>query len=106
MPFKVNVNGETEVEVSGSHFNINAYSDEPSINTTLLEGSVRVTSFASRDTRLITPGEQVQLKANGQIDLNRSVNIDQVMAWKNGVFNFDDADLPIVLQQLSRWYDI
>ena len=106
MPFKVNVNGKTEVEVLGTHFNINSYTDEPSINTTLLEGRMRVTSFASHDTRLIAPGEQAQLKENGQIDVNRSVNIDQVMAWKNGVFNFDDADLPIVLRQLSRWYDI
>ncbi len=106
MPFKVNVNGKTEVEVLGTHFNINSYTDEPSINTTLLEGSVRVTALATHYTRLIAPGEQAQLKANGQIDLNKTVNIDQVMAWKNGIFNFDDADLPTVLRQLSRWYDV
>lgn len=106
MPFKVNVSGKTEVAVLGTHFNINAYTDEPSINTTLLEGSVRVTALETLNTRLIAPGEQAQSKANGQIDLNKSVNIDQVMAWKNGVFNFDDADLPMVLRQLSRWYDI
>lgn len=106
MPFKVNVNGKTEVEVLGTHFNVNSYNDEPSINTTLLEGSVRVTGLITNDTRLIAPGEQAQLKANGQIYVNKTANIDQVMAWKNGIFNFDDADLPTVLRQLSRWYDI
>lgn len=106
MPFKVNVIGKTEVEVLGTHFNINAYADEPAINTTLLEGSVRVTGLETHNTRLITPGQQAQVKADGQIELNKTVNIDQVMAWKNGIFNFDDADLPTVLRQLSRWYDI
>lgn len=106
MPFKVYVNGKSEVEVLGTHFNINAYVDEPSINTTLLEGSVRVTGLETHNTRLIVPGEQAQLTAKGKIDLNKTVNIEQVMAWKNGIFNFDDADLPTVLRQLSRWYDI
>ncbi len=106
MPFKVNVNGKTEVAVLGTHFNINSYTDEPAINTTLLEGSVRVTELETHDTRLIAPGEQAQLKVNGQIYVNKNVNIEQVMAWKNGIFNFDDADLPTVLRQLSRWYDV
>lgn len=105
-PFKVEVNGKQEVEVLGTHFNINAYDDEPLINTTLLEGSVKVTVFTTHDSRLITPGQQAQLNSNRHITLNRSPNIDQVMAWKNGVFNFEKADLSMVLRQLSRWYDV
>jgi transmembrane sensor len=106
MPFKVIVDGKAEVEVLGTHFNINSYSDEPTVNTTLLEGSVRMTGLATRESKLIVPGEQAQLKKNGQLFVNENANIEQVMAWKNGIFNFDGADLPIVLRQLSRWYDI
>ncbi|MEJ8818660.1 FecR domain-containing protein [Lacibacter sp. H407] len=106
MPFKVSVDGKAEVEVLGTHFNINSYTDEPTVNTTLLEGSVRVTGLETRDSKLIVPGEQVQLKKNGQLSVNKNANIEQVMAWKNGIFNFDGADLPMLLRQLSRWYDI
>lgn len=106
MPFKVNIEGKAEVEVLGTHFNINSYADEPAIATTLLEGSVRVTGLENRDSRLIEPGEQAQLKKNGQLTLNKAVNVEQVLAWKNGIFNFDNADLPMVLRQLSRWYDV
>ena len=106
MPFKVSVDGKAEIEVVGTHFNINSYTDEPTVNTTLLEGSVRVTGLETRESKLIVPGEQAQLKKSGQLSINKNAHIEQVMAWKNGVFNFDGADLPIVLRQLSRWYDI
>ncbi len=106
MPFKVTIQGKAEVEVLGTHFNINSYADEPAIATTLLEGSVRVTGLESSTTQLIVPGQQAQLNANGQIALNKNVDVNQVMAWKNGIFNFENADLPMLLRQLSRWYDV
>lgn len=106
MPFKVSVDGKAEIEVLGTHFNINSYSDEPYVNTTLLEGSVRVRGLATRSSKLIVPGEQVQLQQNGQLQVQKNVNIEQVMAWKNGVFYFDNTDLPTLLRQLSRWYAI
>jgi len=106
MPFKVNVKGKAAVEVLGTHFNINSYAGEPAINTTLLEGSVRVTGLEILDRLLITPGQQAQLKPNGQIYLNKSANIDQVMAWKDGNFQFEDGDIHSVMRQLARWYDM
>jgi ferric-dicitrate binding protein FerR (iron transport regulator) len=103
-PFIVNVAGKGEVTVVGTHFNINAYSDEESVKTTLLEGRVKVSS--SLAARVISPGEQVRLTANGQLSLHKDVDLEQVIAWKNGRFNFSNADLLTILRQLARWYDV
>ncbi|MBS1919474.1 MAG: FecR domain-containing protein [Bacteroidetes bacterium] len=110
-PFKVEVNGKQEVEVLGTHFNINSYADEATINTTLLEGKVKVTPLnnlqpVTGNQQFLSPGQQAQLTSNGQISLNKNPDIEQVMAWKNGIFNFENADLNMVLRQLSRWYDV
>ncbi|TMI62574.1 MAG: DUF4974 domain-containing protein [Bacteroidetes bacterium] len=105
MPFKVNIDGKKEIEVLGTHFNIHSYGDDGTLKTTLLEGSVKVTSLKTGESKLITPGQQAQLNANGQIAINKA-DIDKVMAWKNGYFNFDGADTRIVMQVISRWYDV
>lgn len=105
-PFIVDVTGKCSIEVLGTHFNVNAYTDETSVNTTLLEGSVKVTAQATRELKLIAPGQQVQVYANAKLVFNASPNLEQVMAWKNGYLNFDDADLPMVMRTLARWYDV
>lgn len=106
MPFKVSVAGKSEVEVLGTHFNINSYSDEASINTTLLEGKIRVTGAEAQNPKFILPGQQAQLNGSGRITVKDDADIDAVMAWKNGKFNFDNADLVAVMRQLARWYDV
>ena len=106
MPFKVKITGKGEVEVLGTHFNINAYSDEPTIKTTLLEGSVKVSGLIPDNSRIIKPGEQAQLNANDQVNVNKQADVEQVIAWKNGTFNFDNADLEMALRQIARWYDV
>jgi ferric-dicitrate binding protein FerR (iron transport regulator) len=93
-----------EVEVLGTDFNINAYSDEASANTTLLEGSVRIIHGAANT--MLRPGEQAQVSAEKAIHIVSDANIEKVMAWKNGVFDFQDATLEEVMRQLQRWYDI
>jgi len=103
-PFRVQVNNETEIEVLGTHFNINAYDNEESINTTLLEGAVRIKNNKQRI--VLTPGQQAQVSGRQAIKVVDDVDVDKVMAWKNGVFNFNDASLQEVMRQLERWYDI
>ena len=103
MPFRVKINESTEVEVLGTHFNVNAYADEASINTTLLEGSGKV--VANKKTQLLNPGQQAQVNANA-IKLINDADVEQAVAWKEGLFFFTDADLPTVMRQLARWYDI
>lgn len=108
MPFQVNVNNKVTVEVLGTHFNINAYENESTINTTLLEGSVKVGSIGSQQKYTLTPGQQSQSTTSGisSVKIIPNADINQVMAWKNGFFNFENASLREILRQLERWYDI
>ena len=106
MPFNVAIDGKGEVKVLGTHFNVNAYPDEPTISTTLLEGSVKLTGLSKEDSQTLKPGEQARLHRNGQISIDKNADIEQAMAWKNGAFNFNNADLEVVFRELSRWYDV
>lgn len=112
-PFKV-VSNHQIVQVYGTHFNINSYSDERNTRTTLLEGSVKVSSVIGSNTSIGRKTEQF-LKPGQQSVLNNSspgnmviteASIEQVMAWKNGYFHFEKDDLYTVMRQLSRWYDV
>lgn len=95
--------GGMTTEVLGTHFDINTYPDESEMRVTLLEGSVKVISGA--DQKLIRPGEQASYTA-GAMQVVSDVDLDQVVAWKNGLFDFQDKHLPEVMRQLSRWYDL
>jgi ferric-dicitrate binding protein FerR (iron transport regulator) len=104
MPFRVKSGGQT-VEVLGTHFNINAYEDENSIKTTLVEGAVKVSS--SIGSSLIVPGQQAVLsrEGNGAI-FRRNVNIDKEIAWKDGMFSFENDDVKSVMRSIARWYNV
>ena len=114
IPFivKVNMLGRegAEVEVLGTHFNINAYDDEDAISTTLLEGSIKISpprpNEKSLEAVIITPGQQARLNKNGLLQLVKEVNIEETVAWKNGLFMMDGVAIPAVLRQLARWYDV
>lgn len=102
-PFIVKVN-DLRVDVLGTHFNITAYSDEKEINTTLVSGKIRLAIGNRR--RVLQPGQQATLTGdddNFQIHL---VDTSDAIAWKDGYFHFDQASLPDVLRQLTRWYDV
>lgn len=103
MPFYVAVNG-VQVQVLGTHFNVNAYEDETDLRTTLLEGSVRI--FKGTETAQLQPGEQAVVFPKGSISVNQNVNIEEVMAWKNGMFHFKSAGLETILRQAARWYNV
>ncbi len=110
LPFRVTVHDMT-VEVLGTHFNVNAYADEEEMKTTLLEGSVKVLSANTLKFALIKPGEQAILSSTGTPGSEADIeviktDVDAAVAWKNGLFNFNDADLQTVLRQLTRWYDV
>lgn len=107
-PFKVYSSGQV-VEVLGTHFNIKAYSGEPSVKTTLLEGIVRVSNLVTHANVVIKPGQQsTLLKGNSSHQVIEVKNIDvaEAVAWKNGYFMFNDESLESVLREISRWYDV
>lgn len=102
-PFKVQSSDDTFVEVTGTRFNVNAYADEPSMATTVTEGSVNV--HAGRRFQAIKPGQQAIVQS-AQINLIAQADTSQVLAWKNGVFDMNNAELKSVMRQLARWYDV
>lgn len=101
-PFSVK-SGDQTIEVLGTHFNINAYQDESSIKTTLVEGAVKVVS--GRFAQLLKPGQQTILSAN-KIRLNPDPDLEGITAWKNGYFYFKGSDIETIMRQLSRWYNV
>jgi len=103
MPFVVNA-GATRTTVLGTHFNVKAYADERSLCTTLLEGAVKVS--AGDDERILRPGQQCILNEATRSLTIRDVDTYQAVAWKNGLFDFDQTDIPAIMRQISRWYDV
>jgi ferric-dicitrate binding protein FerR (iron transport regulator) len=102
-PFIVSVNN-SEVQVLGTHFNINAYSDEEEVRTTLLEGSVKFVDGSN--TSLLQPGQQSQLTKDRIVKVASNVDVNEVVSWKNGLFSFENAGIETIMRQLSRWYDV
>jgi ferric-dicitrate binding protein FerR (iron transport regulator) len=107
MPFFVKRAGSDQtIQVLGTRFNVNAYDDEDAMKTTLLEGSVKV--IRGRSSSVLSPGQQAILgnRNDDGIRVVDDANIDEVMAWKNGRFQFSNMDLKTIMRQLTRWYDV
>jgi transmembrane sensor len=102
-PFRVSVRGET-IEDLGTHFNINAYEDEPDIKTTLLEGSVKVSK--GNEKVILKPGQQSITQSTTNKIRVRDANTEEAIAWYKGLFQFDNANIQTVMRQLSKWYNI
>lgn len=101
MPFKV-ISGDETTEDIGTHFNINSYTDENAVKTTLLEGAVKV--WYNGDSKLLTPGQQAVFKSNTLSVAN--ANTEEAIAWKNGYFRFNNEKIESIMRKLSRWYNI
>jgi len=100
-PFQV-ITGQQSIEVLGTHFNVNSYSPDSGIQTTLLEGSVAIQHANHRE--ILNPGEQALFK-DQHIQI-KAVNLEEVMAWKEGFFDFTEANLEDMMAEFSRWYDL
>lgn len=102
-PFIVSTDKQ-EVEVLGTHFNINSYSDELTTKTTLLEGSVRVSDKATNEEMILEPGMQSRLSKN-KLTVSE-VDVDDAIAWKEGFFVFSNEPLGDIMKQVARWYNV
>jgi ferric-dicitrate binding protein FerR (iron transport regulator) len=102
IPFIVK-SGKQEVEVLGTHFNVNAYPDENDIKTTLLEGSVRVMHLASHTSKLLKPGQQSSV--DGTITVS-DVDALQAIEWQKGYFSFENESVESIMRKISRWYNV
>lgn len=98
-PFLVHTGAQT-VTVLGTHFNVNAFPEEGAVKTTLVEGAVKVEDAGNG--LLLHPGQQ----ASGSRQLIGHPDMEATLAWKDGIFLFNNASLPAIMQQLSRWYGV
>ena len=115
--------GGGRVEVLGTHFNVKAYNDEEAVKTTLLEGKVKVSTFSrfndqsanpnvknhkpqTINYKLLVPGQQARVAKDGQMIVDEDADVDEAVAWKNGRFQFTNADVETVMREISRWYDV
>lgn len=106
-PFIVKLKNGINVQVLGTHFNIMAYVEEKEMKTTLLEGLVKVSRGAA--VAMLKPGQQAFAQAGNTgagIRVDKNANVDEAVAWKNGIFQFNNADLKTVMRQVARWYDV
>ncbi len=102
-PFYVK-SGIAEVKVLGTNFNVMSYADEYKSELTLLEGSVAFSKNGK--SHLLTPGNQILYAENDPDIKIRAVNIDEVMAWKNDLFVFNDTKIDEIMKELTRWYGV
>jgi ferric-dicitrate binding protein FerR (iron transport regulator) len=108
MPFIVKMlsaaGDKGEVRVLGTRFDVNAYNDEETVRTTLVEGSVSVEKDAAR--ALLKPGQQARMTLSGKMDVLDNADVEEVLAWKNGRLLLKHADMATILRQAARWYDV
>lgn len=102
-PFKVKTAGQLVQDI-GTQFDVNSYPDEDAVTTTLIEGSVKI--YDAKGQTLIKPGQQYLLKNSGLSEVKDDVNIDEVTAWKSGMFQFNNADIKTIMRQIGRWYNV
>lgn len=101
-PFTVKTDKGTAIEVLGTSFNVNAYTDESALRATLLQGKILVK--AATGNKVLLPGQQAVVAQSITVDAH--ANTGQAIAWKNGIFNFQQAPLEVVMRQIARWYDV
>jgi transmembrane sensor len=101
-PFLVQT-GAHEVQVLGTHFNINSYGNEPAIATTLLEGAVQVSYLSKKE--ILRPGQQAKLDSKGDFMITQ-VDTNPYVAWKNSQFSFENENIQTIMRMVERWYDV
>lgn len=103
LPFRVKTDGQTIQDI-GTAFDVNAYQDEPGVQTTLLEGSIKVIKGTTAET--LQPGQQAVTRPGDNKINVKNADVGSVMAWKNGLFHFDHVPFQIAMRQIARWYDV
>ncbi len=103
-PFIVKSNN-VDLVVLGTEFNVNAYSDEPFLAATLVNGTIKVNS--NDKAVILKPNQQAALSyADGSLKVNNP-RMDEVLAWKNGKFKFDNVNIQVMMRAAADgWYDV
>ncbi|HEY0612171.1 MAG TPA: FecR domain-containing protein [Chitinophaga sp.] len=103
-PFRVRLSKGAEVQVLGTSFDVMAYADERTAQTTLVDGAVKITQAAVQ--AVLKPGQQAVLDQSAHTLEVQPADVNQVIAWKTGFFEFANTDLATIMRQVERWYDV
>jgi ferric-dicitrate binding protein FerR (iron transport regulator) len=105
-PFIVKLSSNKQVRAIGTSFNINAYGDDDNDNdiATLIHGSVKVES--GKNEQLLLPGQQAKFLSDDKLLISNQVDVDEIVAWKNGQFVFNALTVKSIMVQLARWYEL
>ncbi len=102
--------GDMRVKVYGTTFNVNAFSSEPFVKVTLVEGSVSLSSPAGKldgkEEFYIKPGETVTFHGDSKKLVVQNEDPHYYTAWKDGVLIFRNTSFETVLKQLSRKFGV
>ncbi|WP_097129987.1 FecR family protein [Pedobacter xixiisoli] len=104
-PFIVKSSGQ-KVEVLGTKFNVSAYQEDSFIKTSLLEGKVKVTNEGSSQTVILKPGQEAALNINANRLTTYPSEVEESIAWKEGLFVFNNEDIHVAMGKIARWYDV
>ena len=102
-PFQVKVR-DMKIAVLGTHFNVKAYEDEAETKTSLLEGSVKI--IQGKEAGLLKPGQQAVINFKDDKVKIATADMVEVIAWKNGLFRFEGANIETIMREIGRWYDV
>ncbi len=94
------------VTVLGTEFDIDSYEDDVVVKTTLLKGSLRITSSANQHSKLLKPGQQAVLDKDHDLKVSEDADNEKVVAWKDGLFKFRNDSIEDIMKQMARWYDV
>lgn len=105
MPFRVKIRG-AEIAVLGTRFNVKAYEDEASSKTTLVDGGIKV--IRGTEEKVLQPGDQAEIAytAGVTMKLSHNVDLETVLAWKDGDLEFNNDDLATVMKEIGRCYNM
>lgn len=104
-PLLVTVNGQV-IEDIGTAFDVKAYDDEKQVKTTLVEGRVKISSGTNNPPIVLHPGQQADLDINGSLKVVNNVDLENILAWKDGITSFKDADIQTIMREVARWYNV
>ena len=102
-PFIVEVK-DAKINVLGTNFNLSGYDQDNHVKATLISGSIAVNTIS--DKTVIKPGQQAIVNNQSIIHVNNNVNLVQILAWREGVFRFQDESIEFIMSELSKWYNI
>jgi ferric-dicitrate binding protein FerR (iron transport regulator) len=103
-PFRVKTN-DVDVEVLGTKFNLKAYPEEKSVSTTLVEGSVKISSNYQEE--MIKPDQKMTFdKESKQMTVQNLTDTSSETDWKDGRFAFRNETLAELKPKLERWFDV